>query len=217
MYGYTDIRERLTLAIPPWWQDILEARKFQDSTAVELEKIWNEFYVFQDGRYANLATTQLWKWEVLLGLKVGASQEVTWDDSETRLVEDIEGSTWDLLEYDYNERRSAVLSRLRGIGTITKSSIMSMAKAYTGGSVTVTEYPGQYRVVIEFTDVIGVPAGLDKLQEILREAMPAHISVEFAFKYIKWNQFDAKNWTFDTLDAQALTWDQFDALEPEGG
>lgn len=213
MYGYTDVRERLTLAIPPWWQEILEARVFQDTTALELEKIWNEFYVFQDGRYASLATTQLWKWEVLLGIKVGSSQEVTWNDSETRLVEDTEGKTWDLLEFDYAERRSAVLSRLRGAGTVTKSSIVNMARAYTGGTVIVTEYPGEYRVGIEFMDVIGVPAGIDKLQDILREAMPAHISVEFTFKYIKWNEFDAKNWTFDTLDAQVLTWDQFDSLK----
>lgn len=217
MYGYTDIRNRLEMGIPNWWQDILEAKVFQNTTSTELETLWNEFYVFQDGRYADLATTQLWKWEVLLGLKVGVSGEITWDVNETRLVRDMEDMSWDLLEFDYTARRSAVLSRLRGFGPITKASIKEMALAYTGGGVNIIEFPGEYRVIIEFTDTIGVPAGLDRLQEILKEAMPAHIQVEFVFKYIKWDQFDAKGWTFDQLDVQALTWDQFDALEPGGG
>ncbi|AQU79709.1 putative phage tail protein [Planococcus faecalis] len=217
MYGYTDIRERLEMAIPKWWQDILEARFFQETNAYELETIWSDFYTFQDGRYADLATTQLWKWEVLLGLKVSESGQITWDVNETHLVQDMENMSWDLLEFDYSTRRSAVLSRLRGFGAITRRSLEEMAKAYTGGAVNIIEFPGEYRVIIEFTDTIGVPAGIERLKEILKEAMPAHIQVEFAFKYIKWNQFDAKNWTFDILDAQLLTWDEFDALEPEGG
>lgn len=214
MYGYNDIRERMELAIPPWWQGLLEAREFQRVTAEELARLWTEFYTFQDGRYATLATTQLRKWEMLLGLNVSESNSVTWGSSETRLIGYMEGKTWGELEYDYETRRSAVLSRLRGFGPMTRSRIINMAKAYTGGSVKITEYPGEYRVEIEFTDVIGIPLGIDNLKQILREAMPAHIQLDFKYKYITWNQFDAKGWTFNDLDAQDLTWDEFDSLEP---
>lgn len=213
MYSYEEIRERLAFSIPPWWQDILEARNYQDVVTNELVLLWSEVYKMKDGRFPQLATTELAKWERLLGLPVGMAGAVTWDENDNRLIQDMEGKSWDELEFDYSVRRSAVMARLRGFGRVTKQTIIDMAAQYTGGSINVIEHFGEHRITIEFTDVRGKPQGLDDLKKVIREALPAHIVIDYKFKYQTWAELNARNWTWSELNALNLTWDQFNNYE----
>ena len=196
--------------LPDFYRDILEANEIIDAQAEAGFEAYANIQSALDQFFVETATTGLKRWEAILGLPSGETSAVTWDENDTRLVQEMEGKSWESLEYDYEARRSAVLARLRGFGTITKQTIIGMADQYTGGAINVIEHFDEYRVTIEFIDVRGEPVGLNDLKKVLREAMPAHISIDYKFKYQTWNELDARNWTWDQLDSMNLTWDEFD-------
>lgn len=197
--------------LPDFYREILEANEIIDAQA---ESGLEAYIAIQDALsqfFVETATTGLKRWEAVLGLPIKDSTAITWDENDTRLINEMEGKTWNELEYDYEVRRSAILARLRGFGVVTKQTIIDMADQYTGGAITVTEHFSEYRVTIEFIDAKGVPKGIDDLKKVIREALPAHILIEYKFKYQTFNELDARNWTWDQLDAANLTWDQFDS------
>ena len=60
---------------------------------------------------------------------------------------------------------------------------------------------------------MGVPEGLEDLKVILREAVLAHVGIEYEFIFMTWDQFDGYNKTWDMWDALNLTWDEFEAYK----
>ncbi|RYD01656.1 hypothetical protein N752_29195 [Desulforamulus aquiferis] len=82
------------------------------------------------------------------------------------------------------QRRSLIISKLRGIGTITTELIKTVSEAYDGGTVEVTEQPEIYQISVEFFDTTGVPQNLLDLKGALEEIKPAHLAIRFIFKYL---------------------------------
>ena len=109
-----------------------------------------------------------------------------------------------------DQRRSRIISKLRGMGTVTVSLIKNVAESYTYGSVQVTEHPAQYSFAIKFIDERGIPANLNDLKAAIEEIKPAHLAVTYEFSYLTWDELDAENITWDQLDAKNLTWDEFE-------
>ncbi|MBW5447439.1 DUF2313 domain-containing protein [Cohnella sp. CFH 77786] len=101
------------------------------------------------------------------------------------------------------QRRSVVLSKIRGIGTVTVSLIKSVAEAYDGGTVDVAYKPGEYRFTIKFIDTLGVPPNLDDLKRAVEEIKPAHLSVNYEYKYLVINQVQAM--TINEIQSHKLT------------
>jgi len=108
------------------------------------------------------------------------------------------------------QRRSRIISKLRGMGTVTVVLIQNVAESYSYGSVAVTEYPDQYSFTVKFIDERGIPANLNDLKAAIEEIKPAHLAVTYEFTYFIWDELDAKAWTWDQLDALALTWNQLE-------
>ncbi|WP_276355427.1 YmfQ family protein [Cohnella caldifontis] len=87
-------------------------------------------------------------------------------------------------EKPVEQRRAVVLSKIRGIGTVTVSLIKSVAEAFDGGTVEVTAQPEQYRFTVKFIDTLGVPANLGDLLAAIEEIKPAHLAVKYEYKYL---------------------------------
>lgn len=106
------------------------------------------------------------------------------------------------------QRRSRIISKIRGIGTVTVPMIKSVAESYVYGAVTVTEHPETYSFTIKFVDPYGVPPNMADVQAAIEEIKPAHLGVVYEFSYMTWDQFDAYNKTWNAWDALNLTWDE---------
>lgn len=131
----------------------------------------------------------------------------------------IDSATWGLSRWEkvcgipideskpYDQRRSVIKSRIRGMGTVTVAFVKSVAQAYEHGDLEVQEDNSRYTVVITFIGTRGVPASLPDVEAALREIIPAHLAIEFTFTYLVWNELDAKPQTWDQIDALGLTWD----------
>ncbi|SNT18584.1 hypothetical protein SAMN05446037_104913 [Anaerovirgula multivorans] len=107
-------------------------------------------------------------------------------------------------------RRSVIKSKIRGSGTITVKLIKNVSESFTNGEVEVIENPECYSFTIRFISVMGVPPNIDDLKEAIEEIKPAHLMVEYSYRYLIWNDFDNAHKTWDQWDALNLTWDEFE-------
>jgi hypothetical protein len=113
-----------------------------------------------------------------------------------------------------DQRRSRIISKLRGMGTVTISLIKNVAESYVNGTVEVAENTSEYGFTIKFIDTRGVPPNLDDLKNAIEEIKPAHLAVEYKFRYLIWDELDNINTTWDSLDAHLYSWDQLEVLDP---
>ncbi|NPV90101.1 MAG: YmfQ family protein [Firmicutes bacterium] len=112
----------------------------------------------------------------------------------------------------YEQRRSKIISKIRGIGTVTVKLVKIVAEAYDGGTVDVTGRPDQYWFTIRFVDTRGVPPNIGDLMEIIEEIKPAHLGVTYEYRFLIWDELDGLNFSWDSLDNENLTWDQLEGF-----
>jgi len=103
----------------------------------------------------------------------------------------------------YDQRRSAIISKLRGMGTVTVDLIKNVAESYAYGTVEVTEHPELYSFTIKFIDSRGTPSNLDDLKEAIKEIKPAHLGVVYEFTYTTWGEVKNITWGDVAID----TWE----------
>ena len=148
--------------VPQYYGDILESSEIFSSEDKEIARFYENLNDLLIQFRAGTATWGLKEWERIIGVET----------DETKPIE---------------ERRSVVIAKLRGFGVVNAAHIESVAEAFQGGDIKVTEKPGEYKVQVEFTSVYGVPSNLDDLTTILREIIPAHLEIEYKFKYVTYS------------------------------
>lgn len=87
---------------------------------------------------------------------------------------------------DIDTRRSRVLSKLRGTGTVTKTMMKNVAASFVNGDIEVVEYPSRYCFAVRFTSKDGVPYNIEDIKAMIEEIKPAHLAVEYVFTYRLW-------------------------------
>lgn len=106
----------------------------------------------------------------------------TWGLSEWEKLAGIPESP----ELDVTVRRGNIMAAFRSIGVTNIEMIKDICKSYTNGEVEVTEYPSEYRYIVEFVSMIGIPPRIDQVQKIINAVNPAHLSWTFKYKYNTW-------------------------------
>ena len=158
------------------------------------------------GFYANCSqTTDL---QNAFGMALDAAQAAR-DDCLLQL--DVNTATWglDLWEEAYGIkkdagksyafRRSRILSKMRGTGTVTALMIKNVAESFVNGEVAVDEHPDQYRFDIRFVGTRGIPPNLNDLKAALEDIKPAHLAVSYIILYRTYG--DLKAYTHAQLSA----------------
>lgn len=84
---------------------------------------------------------------------------------------------------DLSYRRSRILSKLRGTGTVTVAMVKNMAESYVNGEVEVLEYPSRYHFDVKFVGLRGIPPNMDDLTAALEEIKPAHLTYAYIYVY----------------------------------
>lgn len=92
------------------------------------------------------------------------------------------------------ERRSRITARMRSTGTTTKELIKTIVDSWTNGDVNIIEDSANYKITIEFNSVLGIPPNIDDVKLAIREVLPAHLDVEYKFKYNTWAEIGTKLW-----------------------
>lgn len=119
--------------------------------------------------FINTADYSLERWEKELGLVVDNS-------------------------YNTDFRRSRILSKLRGQGTVTISLIKNVSESYSNGEVDVIENNPDYSFTIKFVGLKGIPPNLDDLKKAIDDIKPAHLNVIYEFTYNPWSYAKTLTW-----------------------
>lgn len=124
------------------------------------------------------------------------------DDIKAQLS--IDTATWGLDVYEKElkiptdiskpiaDRRSVIKSKIRGVGKIDALLIKLTADAYTNGQVNVS-FNGH--IVIQFTSQTGTPPNLNDFKNALEEIKPAHLAIDYSFRYISYAELSGMTWT----------------------
>ena len=135
----------------------------------------------------------------------------------------IDKATWGLrrweeelgIEYNpsmsYEERREVIKAKLRGRGATTKEMIKNAAESFSGGEVDIIEYPEEYKFVVKFVGVKGIPRNMQGFIDMLEAIKPAHLAYEFKYTYTVWNHLTGLTWE----QVNAMTWDELRVYEGE--
>lgn len=214
-----DIKRAMLDYIPKYYEEIRESEAIISAQAKAQYQLMSDIDDVLAQMYVDTSTWGLARWEALLGIEIGSDYSV-WDalEASRKVFEDLETMNWDSFEDSFlgdgSDRKSSIKSRIRGFGSVNATLLKSVCESYVGGEVEVIESPAAHKVTIKFIDSRGIPSNIDDLKAAVAEIMPAHLVVEYTYRYLSWNEYDDFAWTWDTLDAKQFTHDQLEVYKP---
>ena len=177
--------DELKALVPELVSQIREFTVLYTTEGTELDNIYSAVDVVRNQFFVDTADFTLERWEKELGIEVNNS-------------------------YDTSYRQSRIKSKLRGQGTITVKLIENVAESFVNGDVEIIENNPLYSFTVKFIGPRGIPPNVDDLKAAIEDIKPAHLVVVFEYRYLIWDELDARAITWDVLDALALTWDNFE-------
>lgn len=145
--------------LPPLYENVLEMQLLTETEGVELDKLTVGLESVLDQFYPESATWALERYERDLQIPTNQAKP---DD----------------------QRRSVIISKMRGSGKVSGSMLKNVAQAYESGGIEVSVDSGEYRIIIRFTDTLGLPPNLDDLKAAIEDIKPAHMTVEYRLRYL---------------------------------
>lgn len=208
-----DIKAAFDMYLPNYYRDLYEAQAITDAQTVAVEQLIADIDDVLAQFNVTTATWGLAKWESLLGLDT-EEPNATWNELTDSFATfaDISKTRWEDLgngtEPSRQERRSKIISRLRGVGTVTPAMIKSVAESYSNGDVGIIVDHAKYTVTVRFIGELGIPVALDDIKRMLREIIPAHLAIKYEYTYMNFDQLTSYGFTFDSLTAKGLTFER---------
>lgn len=160
--------------LPSYYHDVREMKVIAGAEGAELDKLAQELEDQVDQYYPETATWALSRFEQDLNIPVNLSKPI-------------------------EQRRSVIISKMRGSGKVSASMLKNVAQAYERGSIEVSVQPAEYRVTIHFRDTLGIPPNLRDLKSAIEEIKPAHMAVDYALRYL--TIAEVEGMTFEEISA----------------
>ncbi|MTI65174.1 MAG: DUF2313 domain-containing protein [Firmicutes bacterium] len=98
------------------------------------------------------------------------------------------------------EKRSILEARWKSSGKSDVFLLQSVCDSWKNGEIEVGFENGH--ITIKFTSLLGIPTDLDSLKDQIKKAKPAHLLVDYLFKYLTIG--DVQNMTIEELEQQTL-------------
>lgn len=176
-----DIQKSMMRYIPNYYYDSFVVGEIIRVDAIELETLNSDIDDVLNQFFVETATWGLNIWEKIAGIPINPP-----------------GKTND-------QRRSLIISKLRGIGVVNVTLIQNVAQSFTNGEVDVTDDPSTYSIKITFVGTRGQPDNIDGIKAAINAIIPAHIGATYVLTYLSWSELETNNLIFNTEDT--YTWD----------
>lgn len=111
----------------------------------------------------------------------------------------------------YEVRRSRIISRLRGTGTVTKTMLQNVVSSFINGTIEINEVPSENKFTIRFVSTLGIPEDIAFIQKSVEDIKPAHLAVEYLYTYRTWADMKSTFTSWD--DLKSYTWANLMTLE----
>lgn len=163
--------------LPDYWQENITMKELQEILGIEVANLIDNLMFSMNQMFINTATTGLARWEKILGLETD-------------------------IKKPYAYRQERIKAKMMGSGTTTKQMIVNVASAFSNGEVEVVEHSEEYRFIVKFIGVKGVPGNMKDLTATIEEIKPAHLAFEYQYTYNTWGFVKSKTWGA----GRAYTW-----------
>lgn len=173
------IRIDLMKYLPSYWHEVEQMKMIQEILGKDLTKVIALKEDIFNQMFIDTATWGLSRWEKIFDLPIE-------------------------IEKSYQFRRERIKAKIRGSSTTTKQLIINIASAFSNGEVEVIEYPAEYRFIVKFVGVKGVPANMKDLTSSIEEVKPAHLAFAFEYTYNYWENLKSYTWA----DLSIYSWDK---------
>lgn len=104
------------------------------------------------------------------------------------------------------QRQSRALARKRQMDTTTKERIKVIVESFVNGEVEVIEESAEYTVTIDFVSIMGQPDNMEGIIEQLDRLMPAHLLVNYKYKWRTWAALYESGLTWKEIYEKGYTW-----------
>lgn len=101
------------------------------------------------------------------------------------------------------DRRSRIVAKLLGQGTVTPELLRHVAASFSNGEVEIVEHPEAYRFNVKFVGTLGTPPNMADLSAALEEIKPAHLAYRYLYRYLLIREIH-EVMTLAILEAQTL-------------
>ncbi|RCX22967.1 uncharacterized protein DUF2313 [Fontibacillus phaseoli] len=183
MRTVAEIKRDMRDYVPRYYDEMPVATNILDCEAEEIAKLNAGIGDVLAQFFIETATWGLTRWERIFG--------ITTDPTKT-----------------YAQRREILLGRLRGVGAVTAELIDSVASAYANGDVEVANRPADYTIQITFVSQYGVPEQIDELKAAVRDITPAHMAIEYVFRFYTYAELAVGGRTYDAVTATGKPYDE---------
>lgn len=174
--------------LPEYYRGNKTMEELQSILGSKINNIASRLNETVDQCFINTATDLLSRYEEIYGIQVDVSKSDEF-------------------------RRERIRAKIRGTGTVTKQMIVDTARSYSNGEVEVIELPQEYKFIVKFTGVKGVPPNMADLTLTIEEIKPAHLTYVFEYTYLTWDEFERYNNVWDEWDLLGLTWNEFETYK----
>lgn len=149
-------------------------KNVQDSINTENEELQLAIKDLENQLFVSTATWGLSLWEKYCGLDISESDS-------------------------FENRRSRIMTKLRGQGTATKDMLKNALLGFEGGTVEIIENNNDYSFTLKFSDESVVPTteNIQKMLNIIKDIRPAHLNYDYTFKYNWWGKQDTNDTTWE--------------------
>lgn len=76
------------------------------------------------------------------------------------------------------------------------------------GIPTQVEEAGTGAVKVSFPGIAGQPENFEQLRANIETILPAHVGIEYVFRYLTWAELESRKWKFQNIEG--MTWDELE-------
>lgn len=101
-----------------------------------------------------------------------------------------------------SDRRSRLMSKLRGASTTTKEQIRQVVASFANSDCEIIEDPANYSFTVKFVGTVGIPPNIADVKAAVEEIKPAHLAYALLYLFYCWQDYAAQTWG----SASTKTW-----------
>lgn len=150
--------QELMKYLPDFYQSSVVMQTIMQAIGSELDSVTYTLSDILQQFFVETATWGLDMWEEMLGIPLQYSKP-------------------------FEQRRSLIISKIKGIGTVNISLLVNVVNSYVNGKVVIIDNPESYSFTVKFCDIRGIPPNFDDVKAVIEEIKPAHLVVNYQFTY----------------------------------
>ena len=100
-------------------------------------------------------------------------------------------------EMTLDDRKSVLISTLRGVGVTNIAKLKTVAESFTNGKVDIITDNPHYHFTVKFVSEFGIPPRIQNVKDAIEKIKPAHLGVDYEFKYN--TVYDLRKFTVEEL------------------